>query len=495
MALIPLQIPAGIKSNGTDYENSNRWIDANLVRWIDNSLRPVGGWRSKWDCSANVTAAPRAIHAWVTNTVETQTAIGTCNELLYVTAGGIVYDITPAGFTTGDESAVINTGYGGTFYGTSNYGVERPSLGTYQEADTWTLDNWGSYLVACSTSDGKIYEWQGVPATPAQVITNAPTNNKAILVTQERFLMALASGGNPRKIAWCDREDNTTWTPTATNEAGDIELQTSGEIITGVRLRGRTLILTNIDAHIASYQGAPYVYGFERVGTSCGCVSRHAAINVGVGAYWMGRETFHYYDGSTVQQMPCDVADAVFGGMNSNQISKVFGVHNSEYGEVWWFYPSESSLECDSYVAYDYREGHWEIGRIDRTCGYDQGVFTNPIWVSDTGIAYEHELHGVNHGGAVPYAETAPISIGNGDQVMVVTGLIPDEKTQGDVQVKFKTRFHPNDVEREYGAYTMNNPTSVRFTGRQIRMRIEATGNADFKVGVMRIEAKAGGRR
>ena len=78
---------------------------------------------------------------------------------------------------------------------------------------------------------------------------------------------------------------------------------------------------------------------------------------------------------------------------------------------------------------------------------------------------------------------------------MHVTQLIPDEGTQGDVQFIFKTRFHPNDVEREYGVYTAGNPTSVRFTGRQIRMRVEATNNSDFRVGTMRLNVETGGRR
>jgi hypothetical protein len=84
--------------------------------------------------------------------------------------------------------------------------------------------------------------------------------------------------------------------------------------------------------------------------------------------------------------------------------------------------------------------------------------------------------------------------LGNGDQVMQVTELIPDEQTQGQVTTTFKTRFHPNDTERSYGPYTMANPTSVRFTGRQVRMRINGTA-ADWRVGVMRVDAKPGGQR
>jgi hypothetical protein len=441
------------------------------------------------------------MHTWIDNTSGTNTAIGTATELLYVNASGTATDITPSGYVAGDENAVINTAYGGGFfsYGGSLYGVKQPSSGVFQEADSWSLDNWGEYLVGCATNDGKLYEWQLNTSNPAAQIANSPTSCKGLVVTEERFIFALQADGNPRKVAWCDREDNTTWTPLATNEAGDIELQTNGEIMAGVRMRGRTLLVTNTDAHIATYQGAPYVYGFERVGTACGAASRNGVVAIDQGAFWVGSEAFYYFDGSVAKQLSCDVQDYVFEDMNKNQMSKVNAVHNSEYGEIWWFYPSEGSIECDSYVAYDYLENHWEIGRIDRTCGADQGVFDEPRWIDANGMIYEHELHGVGHGSYTPFAESSAISLGNGDQIMKVNQLIGDEDTAGEVQVQFKTRFYLNETERTYpstGAYSLASaPTSVRFSGRQIRIRIEATGNEDWRVGVMRINAEAGGRR
>jgi hypothetical protein len=63
------------------------------------------------------------------------------------------------------------------------------------------------------------------------------------------------------------------------------------------------------------------------------------------------------------------------------------------------------------------------------------------------------------------------------------------------VRALFRTRFHPNDVERTYGPYSMANPTDVRFTGRQITMRVEGNVLTDWRVGLMRLEAKAGGLR
>ena len=78
---------------------------------------------------------------------------------------------------------------------------------------------------------------------------------------------------------------------------------------------------------------------------------------------------------------------------------------------------------------------------------------------------------------------------------MSVTEMIPDEKTQGDVTVTFKTRFYPNGTERSYGAFSMSNPTSLRFTGRQVKLRIDAANLGDWRVGINRLNVTAGGAR
>jgi hypothetical protein len=492
MALIPLQLPPGVYRNGTDFESSNRWRDANLVRWNDGSMRPVGGWDTRKESAT--ASVPRGLHAWVDNSNGSALAIGTHNKLIYCNASGTISDITPSGLTSGDVHAVLNVAFGGGYWGTGMYGITRPSTGVYQEATTWALDNWGQYLLACSSKDGKIYEWQLNTSVLPTALTNAPVSNNSMLVTEERFVFALGAGGNPRKVQWCDREANTVWTPAATNEAGDFELQTTGQIMCGVRMRGTTLILTDTDAHIATYSGAPFVYGFERVGTACGVVSRKSVVAIDQGAFWLGANGFFMFDGSVATELKCDVHDFIFKNISNSQISKAYAVHNSQHSEIWWFYTSENSTENDSYVTFDYKEGHWSVGALDRTAGVDRGVFDFPIWADAGGDLYNHE-YGFNHGTSTPFAESGSISLGNGDQIMKVTNLIPDELTQGDVKVTFKTRFNPNDTERTYGSYTMANPTPVRFSGRQIRMRIESNKLADWRAGIMRIEAKPGGGR
>lgn len=498
MTLIPLKLPAGVYRNGTEFEASNRWRDANLVRWVENTMRPVGGWED----FASVDVSPiRGMLAWRSLGGERRIATGSYNKLYAVLASGAKTDITPTtGFTAGTVNAELTSGYGSGLYGVGNYqtSAATPS-GTYGEATTWSMDNWGEYLVACSTADGQLLEWD-LTASEAAPITNAPTENTGLMVTEERFLFAFGgkksgeSYPNPRRVIWSDREDNTTWTASTTNEAGDIELQTNGQIMQGIRTRGQALILTDMDAHSATYIGGQFVYSFQRVGSSCGAISRKAAATVDEGVFWMGRRGFFAYSGGSVVDIPCEVSDYVFNDMNVSQQSKIFAVANQAYNEIWWFYQSASSTEIDRYVAYSYKEQHWSIGTLSRTAGVDQGVFKKPIMADANGDTFTHEI-GSAYDSASIYAESGPISLGNGDNVLKASMLYPDEKTQGDVTATFKTRFYPNDTEYSHGPYTMSNPTPVRFTGRQIRMRIDAARTNDWRVGIMRLDAIEGGKR
>jgi hypothetical protein len=490
---IPIKLPPGIYRNGTEYQAAGRWYDANLVRWYENTLRPVGGWRKR--SSQQMTGMCRGFLNWRDNSATRHTALGTHSKLYVMSESGTIKDITPAGFTAGTGDAIVKTGYGYSDYGKFSYGVARPDLGSITPATTWSLDTWGEYLVACSNADGKIYEWQLGFATPtlAAAITNAPTGNKAVLVTAERILFALGAGGNPRKVQWCDQENNTLWTPDTDNLAGDFELATPGALLAGKRVKGINLLFTDVDVHTAQYVGAPFVYGFEKAGSGCGLISAQAVAAIDTAAIWMSKSGFWIYDGY-VKPLPSDVSDYIFGNMNFNQSSKVYAIHNSQYGEIWWYYPSSGSNENDSYVTYNYRENHWAVGTLARTAGTDAGVFSRPMAVSVDGYVYEHEV-GFDYEGASVFAESGPVQIGNGDNIMSVREVIPDEQALGEAVVSFTARNYPTGAEFSFGPYSAANPTSVRFSGRQINMKVTGAVLADWRVGVMRLDAVAAGKR
>lgn len=487
---IDLALPAGFHRSGTDLQSAGRWRDGSLVRWRDGALMPVGGWQERADFTSGIY---RGAMAWEDNSGDRWLAVGSHNALKVSTLAGVVSTITPGSMTTGNVSASLNTGFGGGAFGVGTFGTPRQTT-TYSEATTWSMAPWGEYLLACSSADGKIYEWQLDTATAAAAVTNAPTGCVAVLTTPERFVFALGAGGDPRKVQWSDREANTTWTPAATNEAGDQVLDGVGAIMCGINVPGETLILTDSEAHLATYVGPPFVYGFRRAGNACGVISRKAVAATDSGAIWMGRKGFFVYQGGTVEELPCEVQDYVFSDLNAAQVSKAFAVANGLYGEVWFFFVSQSATEIDKYVAYNYRDGFWTIGSLSRTCGIDRGAFPQPVWLATDSVAYDQEV-GLSYGGASIYAESGPIMLGQGQNVVTAQELHPDEKTAGDVMFTFKVRNYPNESEASFGPYTAANPVDLRFTGRQIRMRADGASLADWRVGAPRLRVADRGRR
>jgi len=491
MAYIPLQIPPGVYKNGTEYQSKGRWNGSNLVRWYENTIRPVGGWRKR--SNTQMSGLARGLINWRDNSNNRRIAIGTHSNLYVMNENGTVFDISPTSLVTGNADALLKIGYGYGTYGSSAYGVARPDLGQFIPATTWSLDTFGEYLVACSTKDGRLLEWQLNTSNDAAPITNAPIDCTGLIVTRERFIFALGAGGNTRRIAWCDQENNTVWSPAATNQAGDFELTTIGSLMCAKRIRGATILFTNVDVHTATYIGPPFIYGFERIGAGCGVISKQSVAVIDNACIWMSDSGFWIYDGF-VKPVKCDVGDYIFKNLNFTQSSKVYCVHNSTFGEIWWFYPSSASNECDSYVTYNYRENHWAIGTLARTCGTDRGIFSNPLLMSTDGYLYEHEV-GFAYDGQTLFAESGPVELGAGDRLMTLTGLIPDEMTAGDVQVRFSTKLYPNATEYNYGPYSLNSPTSVRLTGRQVSVKIEGVDLTDWRVGVIRFDGKLGSMR
>lgn len=492
-----VDLPPGVARNGTQYQTKGRWYDVNLVRWFDGIMRPIGGWNQL--TSSAYTGKCRAALSWTDNDDERWVALGTSSKLYISQGSAAVFDVTPVGFTAGTDDATEAFGYGGGLYGVDLYGTARAG-GSYFPPNVWMLDTWGEYLVGCARSDGKLYEWTLTTGTPAAAITNAPINCVGLIVSDERHLIALGAGGNVRRVEWSDAEDNTTWTPAADNEAGGFELQTTGSILGATRVRGQILILTDSDAHAMRYVGSPFVFSRERVGAGCGVVSPGALISVESRAFWMGQTSFWQFDGATVLPLPCEVSDFIFSDLDDIQNYKIVSGHNPLFGEVWWFYPTSGSTEPDRYVIYNYREGHWSIGELARTAWDSGEVFGYPFACGTDNHLYRHE-DGFEAAGSARYqdvyAKSGVLELDSGERTMHVMQVIPDEQTQGEVELRFQARFTPTGTEYSYGPYSIraDGYTDTRLSGRQITMEIAPTVDDDFRIGKFRLQMRQGGGR
>ena len=440
-----------------------------------------------------------------------------------------------AAYGSGDSNKIQTESAGGsiTIKRTRRYGNENAKTSSLVlEASSWIFDLWGENLVAMSTADGRIFQWDpttsGATDVKASIVTGAPINNSAILVSKRRHLFAFGAGGNKRKIQWSHAEAETTWTPTAENQAGSFEIDSVGEILAGKTVGDRILIWTSTDLHAVDWVGMPYVYGREKIGDACGAISNRAMIVVGDQAFWMSQGGFFQYQG-TVQPLKCDVQQHLFKDINRIQDSKIYASINPEFFEISWWYASSTSDEVLKYVTYNYAEGWWSVGELVRTAFAEgsPGVYDNPIGISDDGTIYEHEIDvstkkrttsqvaltnsdvsdfdrklvtgtTTTTDPGLCFAETV-MEVEDGDNVTNISQLITDTSGVGDngLRFKFKTRYTPNGTESTSSNYdiTSDGYVDVREQGRQFTYRVESGFDQYWEIGSIRANISTGGKR
>jgi hypothetical protein len=494
LARLPIAIPPGVFKDGTAYQGKGQYIDAWGTRWYGLGLGPINGWRIRKSDAVALTGAPRAALAWRDNLSNSWLGIGTDSNLYVSNLLGAVFDITPTdSFTAGRVSATGSGGYGSGTYGSSTYGTPRAGNSAVMDATQWTLAPWGEDLLAVSPDDGKLRQWVSASGTSVIAVTvaNSPAC-KAVCVTPKRFVFALATD-DPRTVSWCDQEDNEDWTPSNTNQAGSFPLQTAGRLMCGCSVEGVTLFFTDLDVFAAQYIGGTLIFSFDKVGDQCGAISRQSVAPFGNGqSAWMSDSGFWQWNGSGAVPLPCTIMDYIRTDINLLQKSKFFATVNSPDYEIEWRYCSSSSVEIDRCVVWNYRDNYWTIGRAARTCGADKGAgFQYPTLISIDGFIYDHEI-GWDYGGMSTRAKTGPMEIGNGDNIMHILGLYPDEATSGDAVVSFTVRRNPDDPGIVYGPYSLQAQTDLRFSGGLIEMEVSGNVATNWRWGQPRLEVMQG---
>ena len=335
-----------------------------------------------------------------------------------------------------------SSGFGIGGFGTGGFGVgsTTPSIhGTPITATDWTLDNFGSYLVACPAGGAIYYYDPNGQLQNAQIIGgNGPLVNSGIFVAMpQRQIIAYGSSftlqADPLLVRWCDINDFTTWNATVTNQAGSFRIPIGSKIQAGIQGPQQGLLWTDLDLWAMQYVGAPLVYGFNKIGSNCGAVSRHCVGQLSGAVYWMSQKQFFMSAGSGPQAIPCPIWDVIFQNINTSYINKVCCGVNSQFNEITWYYPSASSTENDSYVKYNVALGQWDYGTLGRTAWIDQSVLGSPIAAGSDNWLYQHEVgndavyNGVSTGMQSSF-QTGYFQLNEADNIVFVDQVWPDMK-------------------------------------------------------------------
>ena len=413
----------------------------------------------------------------------------------------------------------IGTGFGVGGFGVGGFGVgtTQPSVpGTAITATDWTLDNFGQDLIACPAG-GAIYYWDpSGQLQNAQIVGgNGPLVNSGIFVAMpERQVIAYGSSftlsPDPMLVRWSDIEDFTQWVATPTNQAGSYRIPTGSKIVAGIQGPQQGLLWTDLDLWAMQYIGPPFVYGFNKIGSNCGAVSRHCTGQLNGAIYWMSQKQFFMSMGSGPQTIPCPVWDVIFQNINTSYLYKVACGVNSQFNEVTWYYPSASSTENDSYVKYNTVLQQWDYGTLGRTAWIDQSVLGSPIGAGSDNYLYQHEVgndaaNGTQTTAMLSSFQTGYFQLNEADNLIFIDQIWPDMKwgtysgnPNATVQITFYVTNYPGDTPVAYGPYTMTQATeyiSVRIRARLMAFNISSSDVGTFwRLGAIRYRYQIDGR-
>jgi len=470
----------------------------------------------------------------ITEDGELNPTVVTANAL--DTGDGGSFSVATYQVNTGLDTVVPGTGWGAGTWSRGAWGSGSDLTVITDILRLWSHDNFGEDLII-NVRDGGIYYWDkstsSDPFARAVALTDLPGNTdagtptlaKQVMVSDsDRHIIAFGADPvddigtlDPLLIRFSDQESPTTWTPTATNTAGDLRISAGSEIVAAVETRQQILVITDSSVHAMQFLGPPFTFGISQISENTTIMGPKTAVAVDDFVFWMGAEEFYVYNGA-VQRLPCSVRDYVFSDFNDIQAEKTTAAVNSSFGEIWWFYPSASSDNIDRYVVYNYEQQIWYYGTLNRTAWIDRGINQTPIAASTDGYLYLHESSN-DDGSTLPpsaieaHIESSQIDIADGDNFAFIRRLIPDvtfrDSTGDNPQVDFtiKARNFPggNYLQSDDAVVTKSASVPVeqftdqvhlRLRGRSFAVRLDSddTGVA-WRLGSPRLDVRQDGRR
>ena len=424
---------------------------------------------------------------------------------------------------TGTNSFATGTGWGTAGWGVTAFGSVS-SLSSAGQLRLFSQDVFGEDLVF-NPRGGGIYYWdesagtgsRGVNITSLSGASNAPTIALQVMVSDiDQHVIAFgtnpigSSAIDPLFIRFSDQENAADWTPTATNTAGGVRINSGSQIIGAVQGRQEIIIFTDVSVHSMRFVGAPFTFQFQTISSDVSMISPNAAVNARGSIYFMDKGGFYVYNGS-VQPLPCSVKEFVFSNLNEDQAFKVFAAENNAFSEVTWFYPvGTGDTEVTNYVTFNYAENLWSVGTLVRGAWRGAGTRNNPLASSiitstNANYLYSHEDGFDDDGSAMTaFIESGDLEMDDGERFMLIRRIIPDFAFSGitgdaSIDMTIKGKDFPLQDASTLSSSTVTSSTlqnHIRVRSRSPIVRLESTGvGYGWRLGNLRFDIRTDGKR
>jgi hypothetical protein len=369
------------------------------------------------------------------------------------------------------------------------------------------------------------------------VISIAATGNGATTLTFDNNI-AVSGGcvmihpylfiyGNNGLIQNCSAGDFSNWV-SADSNANNVS---TGKIVKGLPIRGGTTspsgLFWALDALIrVSYapttvSGQTFYWTYDLISSQTSIMSSQSVVEYDGLYFWCGVDRFLVYNG-VVQEIPNDVnQNYFFDNLNYYQRQKVWCTKVPRYGEIWWFYPKGSALECTDAIIYNVREKTWydagEALGARRSAGVFSEVFPKPIWAGNEANSdgkytlWQHEsgvdqVYLTNVDAVYSAIETPDLGtlsglVGSvqqpGDNLWTrLERIEPDFIQSGDMSVIVTGKGYADDTDQPSSPYNYSPGTlkiDMREQRREMRLRFETnTYNGTYQMGKILLSLTTG---
>jgi hypothetical protein len=171
----------------------------------------------------------------------------------------------------------------------------------------------------------------------------------------------------------------------------------STKIVKGLPVRGGSnapsglfwsldsLIRVSYSPTTVTVAGSPqtFYWRYDIITSQSSIMSSQCVIEYDGIYYWIGSDRFLLYNGVVKEIKNTFNQNYFFDNLNYQQRQKVYANKVPRFGEIWWFFPSGNSEECNDCIIYNIREDCWYdaggAAGAQRTAGFFSQVFHYPI--------------------------------------------------------------------------------------------------------------------
>lgn len=389
--------------------------------------------------------------------------------------------------------------------GTTRTEITGAAVLTGTRDDRWSVCDFNGVAVFNNGVDVPYY-WNGSAASNMAALTSWPAGYLADSVRSFKdyiFAIAVTQGGTkyPYRLLWSNAAEPgslpTAYTAAETNDAGEKDLPGIGPLVDALPLGDALIVYGQMGRYAVRYIDGPYVWSFQQLPGRDGLLARGCVVDTPVGHVFLANGDVRLHSGGeSVSVADGIVRDWLTANMDTTNASRSFVCLNPQQTEVWVCFPSANQSDCDTVLAWNWRDKTWAkfsvpnltagtSGLISSTLAATTYAETTDTYATVTSTYAQNEQSSnesrlilatstpnlglaetgsLDFGSSVDwYAEKVGIPLSeNGELVRSIrkARLLLDATAGTQVTVKLATTMHPDDAPIYSGSVTHTQGTT-----------------------------------